>query len=143
MHTTPTPGATPEVGFSASNQPFGTPGNGKPAISSSPISPQRRSHIQADIDSIAAKTVLHDAAWSTATRFLTFPRQSPTRTREVTEALTVLLSCGNDYVEHVGSGSKREDWRKEHNLVGSSLQSMSLEAVLNAITVILNNVYGW
>lgn len=56
-HTTPTPLATPELGFTPPGQPFGGPFGGSPA-------PQHRE-------------VKRNLAWSTATRLLSLPKPPP------------------------------------------------------------------
>ena len=157
MHTTPTPGATPEVGVGAGagagagfltpSQPYGynnndndnnnynnnivnadtsifgktfsSGGGGSISNTSSSNAPfvdalpeqqqqqqQQQQHQQqspqarADIDQIAARIIKRDAAWSTATRFLSFPRRERQPRRrsgdddDLTEALAYLLDAG-------------------------------------------------
>ncbi|CAO2656316.1 Nn.00g051190.m01.CDS01 [Neocucurbitaria sp. VM-36] len=95
-HTTPTPIATPDLGYSAPGSSFGSPYGG------------RTTEGQGQGQHRAVKRGL---AWSCATRFLSLPKD-PSRapklqkTREVTEALSFLL---------VGEG--KSDGGKEESLV--------------------------
>ena len=139
MHTTPTPGATPELGFPTPNQPYnintntntnasafgGTSDVGGGSSNFSNFSntssgnvtffdaiPEQQQQQQqqqqyqqqqdrGDIDQIAARIIKRDAAWSTATRFLSFPRQERQPRQsiggddDVTEALAYLLGGGD------------------------------------------------
>lgn len=92
-HSTPTPIATPDLGYTALGSSFGGPHAG------------RNAEAQGQGQHRAVKRGL---AWSCATRFLSLPKDSsiqarPHRSREVTEALTYLL---------VGEG-KIEDGKEE------------------------------
>lgn len=100
-HTTPTPIATPDLGFTAPGQSFGGPFGGG---SSSGSFDQHRE-------------VKRNLAWSTATRFLSLPKPSqskdvlssaarPHKGTDVTEALEYLL---------VGEGQSADS--KEESLV--------------------------
>ncbi len=92
-HTTPTPIATPDLGYIAPDTSFGGPFTGK-------LSDGQEQH----------RALKRSLAWSCATRFLSLPRDLTLdlklqRTRETTDALTYLL---------VGEG-KSED--KEESLI--------------------------
>lgn len=100
-HTTPTPIATPDLGFTAPGQSFGGPFGGG---GSSGSFDQHRE-------------VKRNLAWSTATRFLSLPKPSqskdvlssaarPHKGTDVTEALEYLL---------VGEGQSADS--KEESLV--------------------------
>ena len=127
VHTTPTPGATPEVGFPTPSQPFGNTSTSTVVkavgvshgnlTSPNALSTQHpKAQAQEDIDQIAAQIVKRDAAWSTATRFLTFPREKPQRTRDVTEALVYLLAASRSDSGDNGFNTGREQGT-EHDLV--------------------------
>jgi anaphase-promoting complex subunit 2 len=92
-HTTPTPIATPDLGYSAPGTSFGSPFVGR----------NIEGHGQGQ-----HRAVRRGLAWSCATRFLSLPKDTsitlrPHRTREVEEALGYLL---------IGEG-KSEDAREE------------------------------
>lgn len=134
VHTTPTPGATPEVGFPTPNQPHditNTSAFGKTVSSSDSNAtfvnalPQQptKLHAQGDIDQLAAQIVKRDAAWSTATRFLTFPRKQSQRSSDVTEALAYLLAASSENGAEKGFNTRWEHG-KEHELV--SCRSVAL-----------------
>ena len=146
VHTTPTPGATPEVGIPTPTQPCDTVGNttvGNSAISNINASfinsfPEQHQKIQAqeDIDQIAAQIVKRDAAWSLATRFLTFPRDKAQRTPHVYEALANLLTASGEKNRGNEFSSKREHG-KEHDIVSCHVPS-SLEFGKLVVTVLMS-----
>lgn len=90
-HTTPTPVATPNLGHTEPGASFGSP------------------HA-ADAGGTQRRAVRRNLAWSTATRFLSLPREldkAPTRTQrppDVEEALDYLLvgeGAGRDHEEGI------------------------------------------
>ncbi|PVI06979.1 hypothetical protein DM02DRAFT_609353 [Periconia macrospinosa] len=95
-HTTPTPVATPDLGYTAPGSSFGSPFAG--------TSGAEQHHV--------AK---RNSAWSTATRFLSLPRDAnytglrTRRTRDVDDALNYLL---------VGAGKTPDGAKAEEGLVG-------------------------
>lgn len=95
-HTTPTPIATPDLGYTAPGSSFGSPYAGR--------------HVEAP-GQAQHRTVKRSQAWSCATRFLSLPKDTSAvlrlhKTRDVDEALNYLL---------IGDG-KSED-NKEESLV--------------------------
>ncbi|KAF1843904.1 uncharacterized protein K460DRAFT_368772 [Cucurbitaria berberidis CBS 394.84] len=124
-HTTPTPIATPDLGYTAPGGSFGSPHAG------------RNVEAQGQGQHRAVKRGL---AWSCATRFLSLPKNSslapkPQRTREVVEALNYLLvgegrsedgkeeglvqwytnECRLHFAKHIRAGLEQL-WRKEIEL---------------------------
>jgi anaphase-promoting complex subunit 2 len=90
-HTTPTPIATPDLGYVAPGSSFGSPYAARPG----------EGHGQGQSQHRAVKRGL---AWSCATRFLSLPKDTsavlrPHRTREVDDALSYLL-VGEGKSEH-------------------------------------------
>lgn len=173
VHTTPTPGATPEVGvgFSTPSQPYhynsdnsnnnnianidastfgrtiaaaaaaaGGADVGVRNVSNTSTSSnatfvdalpeqqqnqQQSPHAPADIDQIAARIIKRDAAWSTATRHLSFPRrekQPRGHDDDVTEALAYLLDTGAGAGDGDGIGRgfdiRQQGRGMDHDIVG-------------------------
>lgn len=118
-HTTPTPQATPDVGFTAPGQPFGGPNLG--SVLTSPRAGQTRQSIrnarqaqnqQQQQLSAAQRQVKRNFAWSAATQFLSLQgvkeplrrHVEERRSRDVEDALVLLL---------VGEDGDASDGRRE------------------------------
>ncbi len=101
-HSTPTPIATPDLGYTAPGTSFGSPYALRNAESRTPA--QAHGHGQ-------HRVVKRNTAWSCATRFLSLPKHvnfapKPQKNREVEEALGFLLN-----------GEGKSDDEKEETLV--------------------------
>lgn len=87
---------------------------------------QQSLHARGDIDQIAARIIKRDAAWSTATRYLSFPRREKQPRRrdddDVTEALAYLLDTGAGAGDGDGVGRGFDIGRQgrgmDHDIVG-------------------------
>jgi anaphase-promoting complex subunit 2 len=131
VHTTPTPIATPDLGFTAPGEAFGGPQRSSSSHQRQQTSRTTRSgrHDEGDIagrlSAAAQRAVRKNIAWSTATQFLSLQgaavpggqarHKSEKRTGEVQEALELLL-----LEEGGGEVENEEDdaGEKEDGLVG-------------------------
>lgn len=123
-HTTPTPQATPDLGFTASGQAFGGPFTGSQGQSKSPGIPQTwnppPSSSQNDGLTVAQRAVKRNLAWSTATQFLSLQgapvpagqaRHADKRqSGEVHEALSWSLLDEGDIGAKGRAGGKLLEW---------------------------------